>query len=44
MTDAAVGLLSEAYGGARLARTAPISPILILSYVGQCVLGMPRSY
>ncbi len=29
---------------ARLARNAPISPNLILSYVGQHVLGMPRSY
>ncbi len=29
---------------ARLARTAPISPNLILSYIGQHVLGMPRSY
>ena len=28
----------------RLARTAPISPNLILSYIGQHVLGMPRSY
>ena len=29
---------------ARLARTAPISPNLILSYIAQHVLGMPRSY
>ena len=29
---------------ARLARTAPISPNLILSYLAQHVLGMPRSY
>ena len=29
---------------ARLYRTAPISPNLILAYVGQHVLGMPRSY
>ena len=29
---------------ARLARTAPISPNLILSFIGQHVLGMPRSY
>ena len=29
---------------ARLARTAPISPNRILSYIGQHVLGMPRSY
>ncbi len=29
---------------ARLERTAPISPNLILSYIGQHVLGMPRSY
>jgi len=28
----------------RLSRTAPISPNLILSYIGQHVLGMPRSY
>ena len=28
----------------RLARTAPISPNLILSFLGQHVLGMPRSY
>ena len=28
----------------RLARTAPISPNLILSFIGQHVLGMPRSY
>ncbi len=29
---------------ARLARTAPISPNLILSYISQHVLGLPRSY
>ncbi|HBC08617.1 MAG TPA: acyl-CoA dehydrogenase, partial [Rhodospirillaceae bacterium] len=29
---------------ARLARTAPISPNLILSYLAQHVLGLPRSY
>ena len=29
---------------ARLARTAPISPNLILSYIAQHILGMPRSY
>ena len=29
---------------ARLARTAPISPNLILSYIAQHVLGLPRSY
>jgi len=29
---------------ARLSRTAPISPNLILSFIGQHVLGMPRSY
>ena len=29
---------------ARLYRTAPISTNLILSYVGQHVLGMPRSF
>ncbi len=29
---------------ARLARTAPISPNLILSFLAQHVLGMPRSY
>ena len=29
---------------ARLARTAPISPNLILSFIAQHVLGMPRSY
>ena len=29
---------------ARLYRTAPISPNLILAYIGQHVLGMPRSY
>ena len=29
---------------ARLARTAPISPNLMLSYIGQHVLGMPKSY
>ena len=28
----------------RLARTAPISTNLILSYIGQHILGMPRSY
>jgi acyl-CoA dehydrogenase len=28
----------------RLSRTAPISPNLTLSYIGQHVLGMPRSY
>ena len=28
----------------RLLKTAPISPNLILSYIGQHVLGMPRSY
>jgi len=28
----------------RLARTAPISPNLILSFIAQHVLGMPRSY
>ncbi|MAH83888.1 MAG: acyl-CoA dehydrogenase [Rhodospirillaceae bacterium TMED8] len=29
---------------ARLSRTAPISSNLILSYIGQHILGMPRSY
>ena len=29
---------------ARLYRTAPISTNLILSYIGQHVLGMPRSF
>jgi acyl-CoA dehydrogenase len=29
---------------ARLSRTAPISTNLILSYIGQHILGMPRSY
>ena len=28
----------------RLARTAPISSNLILSFIGQHVLGMPKSY
>ncbi|MBT6885220.1 MAG: acyl-CoA dehydrogenase, partial [Rhodospirillaceae bacterium] len=28
----------------RLARTAPISPNLILSFIAQHVLGLPRSY
>ncbi|MDZ4095923.1 MAG: acyl-CoA dehydrogenase family protein [Paracoccaceae bacterium] len=29
---------------ARLARTAPITPNLMLAYIGQHVLGMPKSY
>jgi acyl-CoA dehydrogenase len=29
---------------ARLARIAPVSTNLILAYVGQHVLGLPRSY
>jgi len=29
---------------ARLYRTAPISPNLILAYIGQHILGLPRSY
>jgi alkylation response protein AidB-like acyl-CoA dehydrogenase len=29
---------------ARLARTAPVSPNMILNFIGQHVLGMPRSY
>ena len=29
---------------ARLSRTAPISSNMILSYIGQHILGMPRSY
>jgi hypothetical protein len=32
------------YWGARLARTAPVSREMILNYVAEHSLGLPRSY
>jgi alkylation response protein AidB-like acyl-CoA dehydrogenase len=36
--------LTEMYWGARLARTAPVSREMILNYVAEHSLGLPRSY
>jgi hypothetical protein len=41
--DAGVGRLERGVGG-RLYQVAPISTNLILSYIAEHVLGMPRSY
>ena len=36
--------LTDMYWGARLARTAPVSREMILNYVAEHSLGLPRSY
>jgi alkylation response protein AidB-like acyl-CoA dehydrogenase len=36
--------LTEMYWGARLARTAPVSREMVLNYVAEHSLGLPRSY
>ena len=36
--------LSDLYWGARVARTAPVSREMILNYVAEHSLGLPKSY